>query len=189
MIDKRDIFLKGKYTDLKILTESDIETSNWYGWFNDEFMMSGTQQHIFPNTKVDQYDILNEINSNNNTIQLGILPKESKKIIGIVALKNINFISRNADHSQIIEPENRNLGIVLESNKIIFDYAFNTLGLERINGGSIDKKQVEFMVRFYGFKHEGTLRKKVFKNGSFVDVFCIGLLKDEFRFLEINNES
>jgi len=39
-ITKNEVFLKGKNVILKILTENDIDKSNWYGWFNDEETMN-----------------------------------------------------------------------------------------------------------------------------------------------------
>ena len=182
MIDQRDIFLKGEYVDLKVLTPQDIEESNWYGWFNDADLMSGiASQHMYPNSKEKQQLYLELINRSSEWLVLGIVPKSVQHIIGIVSLKNINMLARSASHAQVIgEKKYRTFAISYESNKLIFDHAFQGLGLNRISGGSIDSLQIEFMCRFYGFQKEGVLRKHEFKNGQYVDGYVMGLLKDEY---------
>lgn len=180
MIDQRDIFLVGKCSLLKSLTETDIAESNWYGWLNDEAITAGTQHHVYPNSAYHQLAFLKNIQESKSTIQLGVVPIGFDKIVGIVSLKNINLISRTADHAQIIEKEYRSINLFLETNKLIFDHAFNTLGLNRINGGSIDQRQTKLMCRFFGFKEEGVSRSAVFKNGKYVDVHNIGLLKTDY---------
>ncbi len=186
-IDKNSIFLSGKYVDLKVLDEQDIDNSNWYGWFNNKSLTQGTQHFLFPNSKSLQLDFLKSINGSNNFLQLGIVPKDYNRIVGVVSLKNINWVSRLADHSQIIEEKFRDINLVIESNMLIFDHAFNSLGLNRINGGSIDKNQTIFMQRFFGFKDEGISRKAVFTNGKFVDIYKIGLIREEYTPVVVEN--
>lgn len=190
MIDQRDLFLKGTYVDLKVLTYRDIEDSNWYGWFNDQSLMSGiASQHIMPNSKEKQIDYLKSINQSNDQLVLGIVPKDLDEIVGVVSLKNINHFLKAASHAQIIgNPNFRTFPISFESNKLIFDHAFLGLGLRRIFGGSINPLQVEFMCRFYGFRKEGILKCAEFKNGEFVDVHLIGMLRDEYHPVELNNK-
>jgi RimJ/RimL family protein N-acetyltransferase len=180
MIDQRDIFLAGKNVSLKSLTEADITESNWYGWLNDEAMTAGTQHHIYPNSVYHQLAFLRNLQESKSIIQLGIVPIGLDKIVGIVSLKNINLISRTADHAQMIEKQYRTINLFLESNKLILDHAFYALGLNRINGGSIDQRQTKLMCRFFGFKEEGISRSAVFKDGNYVDIHRIGLLKAEY---------
>ena len=79
-IDEREIFLRGKIVNLKILTKEDIYESKWYGWFNDEEACKNLQQHYFPNSIENQISFWEKnINNSNNNIQLGIIKKQSGK--------------------------------------------------------------------------------------------------------------
>ena len=72
-IDKRDVFLSGKYVFLKALTKEDAINSNWYGWFNDEELSQTIQKHYFPNNREAQLDFWEKnIQNSNSKIQLGI---------------------------------------------------------------------------------------------------------------------
>ena len=54
---------------------------------------------------------------------------------------------------------------------------FNTLNMNRIYSGAINKEIDNIFTKFLGFKREGTLRKNVFKNGEYFDTYLHGILK------------
>jgi [ribosomal protein S5]-alanine N-acetyltransferase len=182
--DKRDIFIAGKLICLKVLTEQDAVESNWYGWFNDEETTKQMQKHYFPNTKEMQLDFLkNNIQDQNTKMQLGIVTIDNpEKLIGCVSLNNIDYINRKADISTIIgEKEERNIKSFLEANSLLIKHAFFSLNMKRIYGGTMIKEVADIMCRVLGFKHEGVLRKDIYKNNEYHDVYLIGVFKDEFK--------
>jgi len=191
LIDKRNIFLYGKHLVLKILTEDDIFNSNWYGWFNDEEATANMQKHYFPNSLENQLEFFNSLKRETNKIQLGIIPNGENVIKGIVSLQNIDYINSNAEISIIIgEPEFRKLIIAQEAMQLMIDHAFFTLNLHKIYGGYIEtlKDWGLFLRKRFCFCDEGLLRKHVFINGKYMNVFNIGLLKDDY-ISHINNSS
>jgi len=179
-----DIFIKGNLVDLIILNEEIVESSNWYKWFNDEETTLHMQKHYFPNTKEMQIDFYNNSLKNNESIvQLGILDKSKSVVFGIISLSNIDLINRNAEWSVLIgEKEYRQLIYVNEAIDLILKHAFFTLNLYKVNGGYVEtlKEWGIFMQRRYNFKEEGKLRSQMYKNGKFLDIFLIGLLKDDY---------
>ena len=62
-----------------------------------------------------------------------------------------------------------------------FKYAFEELRLNRINGSALSYNAPSLHVtQKVGFKQEGIARQAVYKNGEFVDVVQLGILKSDY---------
>ena len=183
-IDHRDIFLTGKNIVLKCLTRDDVINSNWYGWFNDEQLSKTLQKHYFPNTLESQLLFWeNNIAKSINKFQVGICKKESNKIIGVCSLNNIDYINRKCEFSIIIgERKEQNITIFIESCKLVFNHAFNTLNMNKIYGGSISKDLVLLMIRSLNCKQDGIAREDIYKDGKYHDAYLYSVLKNDFSF-------
>lgn len=182
-LDPREVFLVGKSVILKVLTKDDVLNSNWYGWFNDERLCKTLQKHYFPNTLESQLDFWEKNVNANDKVQLGICKIDDGNILGIISLNNIDFINRKAEISAVIgETGARSVTLFVESCKLLFNHAFNSLNLNRIYGGSISKELVTLMCRTLGCKEEGVGRSEIYKNGNYHDSFRYSVLKDEFQF-------
>ena len=118
---------------------------------------------------------------------------KKEKMFGIISLSNIDYINRNADWSVLIgEKEYRNIIYVNDAINLILKHAFFTLNLHKINGGSVEtlKEWIVFMQRTYNFKVEGIRRSQMYKNGKYLDITLIGLLKEEYlKKIENNKEN
>ena len=180
---ENDIFLAGKHIVLKALTEEDARSSNWYSWFNDEETTRWMQKHYFPNTREMQVEFYRkEIAGNRNKVQLGICDIKGGEIVGVVSLSNIEHLNQKAEISIIMgEVEYRKLHYVVEVLRLVLEHAFNTLNLQRIYAGSLHNKFVELCCRALGFSREGILRKDVYKNGEYCDVYLFAILREEFN--------
>lgn len=185
-IDPRDVFLKGKHVFLKVLTREDVNSSGWYGWFNDEEICKTLQKHNFPTTRESQVHFWEQnVRSANDKIQLGISRIGNNKLVGIVSLNHIDFISRRAEFSIVIgEIEAQNIAIFIESCKLVFNHGFFTLNLNRIYGASISKDLVTLMCRMLNCKEEGVSRQEIYKRGKYHDSYRYSLLQEEFEQLE-----
>ncbi|MBM4159349.1 MAG: GNAT family N-acetyltransferase [Ignavibacteria bacterium] len=180
---KPEVFLKGNTVSLSILTEEDIQYSNWYRWYNDRETTYYMQQGYFPNTEEKQLIFFkNEIQHSANKIQLGILPAESEHIIGVVSLSNIDYINRKAEFSIIIgEKEHRGKGYGLEATRLIIDHGFSKLNLNKIYLGVISEHREA--IKSYekaGFKTDGLLRKDILMHGKYYDTLVMSILAEEF---------
>lgn len=182
-IDKRDVFLSGKYVFLKALTKEDAINSNWYGWFNDEELSQTIQKHYFPNNREAQLDFWEKnIQNSNSKIQLGICKIGEPELLGIASLNNIDYLNRKCEFSIIIgEKSGRNINYFLEATKLLFNHGFNSLNMNRIYGGSISYDLIQMMCRTIGCTLEGTARKEIYKNGEYHDAYLYGILKQEFN--------
>jgi len=182
-IDENEVFLSGGFIILKVLTEVDVASSDWYGWFNDIDTTAHMQKHYYPNTRTKQVNYLRSLDEDDSTLQLGIVPTGGSMLIGVIGLHIIDYINRTTDISMVIgDKRYRHLIYAQEAMQLMIEHAFFTLNLNRITGGYVEdlKDWGLFLKRRFGFKGEGISRQQVFKNGVYIDTHRIGLLREEY---------
>lgn len=184
MPDPRDVFIQGKNVTLKALSEDDVTNSGWYGWFNDTETTRFMQQHYFPNTLQKQLKHFQDaILGVSNKIQLGILPKGEKQIIGVISLDNIDFLNRKADIAIIIgEKKFLGKGLGTKAVTLLLGHAFGKLSLHKVGLGVLSKHTTA--IRSYekaGFVIEGILKDEILLDGQYHDVTRMGILAEDFK--------
>jgi RimJ/RimL family protein N-acetyltransferase len=180
---QRPVFIKGTHVDLVVLTEDDARDSDWFNWFNDERVTREMQKHYFPNTPQQQVEFFrNQVSGSSDRLQLGLVPATGEnRLFGVISLQSIDRINRKAEISMVVGlPEFRKTHFTLEAISLIINHGFRSLNLERIYGGTIIKELATLLNRSLGFQQEGVLRKDVYKDGEFRDVYRVGLLRKEF---------
>ena len=110
--------------------------------------------------------------------------------IGVVSIDDIDFNNKKCEWGfYIYETSLRGRGIGQRFLVSVIDYVFNELGMEKLNGNVLEvNPNVIEMHKKLGFQMEGIRRKNILKNGKRIDVYNLGMLKEEWlsRRLEIN---
>ncbi len=110
------------------------------------------------------------------------------RLVGVVSLDNINWVSRNAYLSiGIYDKSVWGRGIGKEATKLILKYAFEYLNIHKVNLEVYEYN--ERAIRLYeslGFVQEGRLRKNNYRHGSYHDVIIMGMLDREYFELSKN---
>ena len=184
-----DVFLKGALVDLVVLDDNIAHKTNWYRWFNDDETTQHMQKHHYPNTRAAQLEFVNDLRKDKNKIQLGMVRKDEGIFIGIISLQNIDWINRNAEVSILIgEEEGRKLIYAEEAMQLIIAHGFFALNLHKIYGGYLEslKSWGIFLSQRFGFQEEGCWREHVFKDGKYVHVYRIGLLREDYLAIQKN---
>ncbi|WP_124098708.1 GNAT family protein [Ruminococcus sp. Marseille-P6503] len=115
-------------------------------------------------------------------VRLGIF-LNSGEVIGDVALQNIDRTNRKCDIGMGINKlEHRCKGYGKEAVKLMLDYAFNQLGMERVEANTLSlniaaQKSLEKL----GFMLEGVQRKAVYIFGKKADRMMYAILKEEYN--------
>ena len=177
-----DVFVQGKELDLTVLTVEDVSQSAWYQWLNDEQTTQAMGHHYFPNTKESQMAFLETLNRSRDRLQLGIWPKGSQSIIGVVSLQKIDFINRNAELAILVgQSEYRGKGMGYGAAKMIVTHGFSYLNLHRISAGTpvFNEGMIKLAQRL-GMRQEGISRQVFYKRNQYFDVYEFGVLKEEF---------
>jgi RimJ/RimL family protein N-acetyltransferase len=103
--------------------------------------------------------------------------------IGSTAFDDIDWRNRQAEFGIIIgEKSCWNQGYGTEAVRLLVQHGFNTLNLNRIYLHVFETNPRA--IRAYekaGFKHEGKKRQAEFRNGRYVDVLMMSILRDEFQ--------
>jgi len=118
----------------------------------------------------------------NKHIRLGIFLYDGS-VIGDIALQDIDWQNRSCSIGMgFAKIENRNKGYGKHAIKLILDYGFNNLGLERVTASTLEinvcaQKSLEKS----GFVLEGRERKAVYFGGKRYDRLNYGLLREEYK--------
>ena len=154
-------------------------------WRNDLELIKLTQGIRFPKTKEMDEEWFNDVlrDKSNKNIYFGIDDKESEEFIGIISLNNIDYISGIASWGLIIGDINyRCKGYSKEITNLFFDYAFNMLNLRKLWGYMIEGNEgAKKMHERLGSIYEGVLKKHIFYDGKFNDVYIVSIFHDSFK--------
>lgn len=125
----------GKKISLKILTQDDVGQS-YLKWMNDidivKYLDNGWRSYTIDELKV----FVKQMNESNNNVLFGIYYNDNNLHIGNIKIGNINFIHRYGSIGLIIgEKEYWGKGIGTESIKLITDFAFSELNLNKVTAG------------------------------------------------------
>jgi RimJ/RimL family protein N-acetyltransferase len=134
-------------------TPSDIQKEKWFHYRNDP-----------------------------HTVVLAICKKDTDEPIGVTAFFRIDWVSRaTVYYIAIAEAKNWSKGYGSECTRLMVDYAFETLNLNRIQLHVFASN--ENAVKAYqhaGFKTEGTLRQAMFHHNSYCDFYVMGILQRDW---------
>ncbi|MEW5948519.1 MAG: GNAT family protein [Thermodesulfobacteriota bacterium] len=174
-------FVEGERVYLRALDLSDIPI--WFDWFNDPQVTEHMNKGIFPNTRKAQEEYFDTVTRSRSDIQLGIVLKESDRLIGIIGIHKIDWVSRHGDISIVVGDENcRGKGIATESVSLIVKHAFMKMNLRRLTAGTPESNiGCRRCFEKNGFVLEGVKRKHLFSNGAYIDVCFFGLLREDWK--------
>ena len=182
--------IKGEKVYLAALEREDLsELMNWRNredfrkYFREYKEISSTMQEKWFESKV--------INDP-TTLMFSIKRISDDELLGCCGLCYINWIHRYADLSLYIGWNNEYIdkeGYAEESCRLLFNYGFNELGLNKIwtEIYEFDVKKKELYDNF-GFNLDGTLRENYYHNGKWWNSYILSILSKEFnnKILKIN---
>jgi UDP-4-amino-4,6-dideoxy-N-acetyl-beta-L-altrosamine N-acetyltransferase len=180
MKKKPDYGVIGVKVFLKVLEEKDLESV--FRWKNNVELARLVKAHPLPVALYEMGDWFKRNQSDKNQILWGIYDNHSSKLLGIVRLMFINWISKNAEFGIFIgEKNNTGKGIGKEALGLVLNYAFNDINLHRVHLKVNESNTTA--IRLYtacGFKKEGVFREHFYMNGKYENVLLMGLLKKEY---------
>lgn len=107
---------------------------------------------------------------------------KDNKLVGTFCFVNIDYNRSSAEWGYGVDPELWGNAYPLEIMKIAKNFAFNTLGLNRIWGQTmVENVKTVSSLKAAGCKEEGILRDFYCKNGKFHDAWAYSILKSDFE--------
>lgn len=166
---------------LRKLEREDIKQIN--KWRNDPNLISclgAPYRYINLDVDIDWYE--KYIHSRNNAVRCAIVDSEKEEeVLGLVSLTNINFINRSGElHIMIGNSENRGKGLGTFAVKAMIEHAFQNLNLRRIELGVLENNTPAIhLYEKCGFIHEGIKRESNYKNGRYISMLMMSILKSD----------
>ncbi len=139
--------------------------------------------YALPTSIGEQHTKLIENTHDNKTIIFTIATIEPDEPIGITAFHRIDWVSRAAVfYIAIADEENWSQGYGSEATRLMVDYAFETLNLNRIqlHVSSENEKAVRAYEKT-GFVTEGTLRQAMYNQNRYVDFLVMSILRQNYQ--------
>ncbi|MCQ2551071.1 MAG: GNAT family N-acetyltransferase [Clostridia bacterium] len=109
--------------------------------------------------------------------------KPDMEPIGRVVISGINshYDSLDITRIYIADPDNRNKGYGEEALRMVLEYAFIQLHMERVTLDHFTgNKPAANLYEKIGFKYEGVMRNAGKKNGKYVDLHLMSMLRSEY---------
>lgn len=158
----RDEIYRSTYN---IQRDFDVEHARWWIKFNANCRRTGT------------------------SYEFGIFEKGSDRLVGNIGIVNVNSRCSHATLAYYVHPEMWNKGIATEAGRLILNYAFNTLVLNRVGAVCmVDNASSRRVLDKLGFTFEGVARQEIMKDGVFYDVAHYGLLCEDYEKNEKNEK-
>ncbi|PKO98502.1 MAG: hypothetical protein CVU13_10110 [Bacteroidetes bacterium HGW-Bacteroidetes-8] len=143
--------------------------------------LGGTNYYI---SKSREIEWIKRVTTNDkHDVRLAICLVENNKHIGNVSLTSINWVNRTAEFSIMIGDKNewgKEYG--KEASILILNYAFYELNLHRIFlTVRIDNEKAKKLYEEIGFNLEGVLKEAIYKNGLYIDMLMMAILKTDYN--------
>ena len=175
-------FLIGERIYLRALERDDL-TGNYFQWFNDPEVCAFNSHAIFPNSIDKMQDYFNSLKDTNATVVLAIIVRDKNIHIGNISIQKIDWIVRSAEFAIILgEKDYWKQSLASEAARLIIDYAFERLNLNRIYcGTSSENIGMQKLAEKLNMRKEGIRRSAMYKMNKYVDIVEYGLLRDEIK--------
>lgn len=175
--------LSGNKVYLTCVEESDLEQLK--NWRNIESFRKHFREYREINLSMQKKWFEQKILNDNSTVMFSIKQVGTHELLGCCGLCYINWVHRYADLSLYIgwnEAYIDEQGYAEESCRLLFDYGFNELGLNKIwtEIYEFDTKKMELYAKM-NFKLDGVLRQNYFYKGKWWNSNILSLLGKEFN--------
>jgi len=185
-IIKNKKIVSGKKIFLRYLEKSDIN-NKYLEIIND----SDTVKYLDNPTKKTKAQLLkyfNEIKKNKNFHFFAIIEKKTNEYVGNAKIGPIDLIHKRTGFGRLINKKYHNKGYGSEVTSLLIKFIFEKLKLQRVIGGNLVKNIGSYKSNLKaGLESEAILKKYLYSNGKFEDMYLVGLTKEKY-FLNKKNK-
>lgn len=119
--------------------------------------------------------------NNDKQVDFEIHSLATEKLIGHCSLNYISWVNRTAELGIYIgDPDHRGGGYGKDALRLLMDYAFKTLNLNRVWCEVFSNNAAIEVYRKIGFVDEGKMRQHHFDDGEYLDSYILGLLREDW---------
>ena len=171
--------LVGKKVYLAAVLEESLEQLRI--WRNSHEIKQYTREHREITQQMQKKWYETQVNNNDSQIHFEIRTVKDNKLVGHCVLTNIHWIYRVAEFGIYIgDNKRRGKKLGREALKLLIDYGFNVINMNRIWGEVYEDNPALNVFKAIGFKEECIMRQARFMHGEYCDINIVGLLKKEW---------
>lgn len=168
--------------ELRELVRGDLAAIN--GWRADRdtvARLGAPFRYIGP--EVDEAWFDSYMRNRSNCVRCVVVDAGDPEVpLSLATLASINWVHRGCVFHIQVSPEARGKGVGSFALEGMLYHAFRDLGLNRVELDVLETNaRARHMYEKAGFTVEGVRRQAVFKDGGFVDMVQMGLLRDEWE--------
>jgi RimJ/RimL family protein N-acetyltransferase len=154
-------------------------------WFQDYEVKRFLGQGVHPFTRETEEQWLDHVLTETESKHFSIRTMADDRLIGNCGLFGFDWRSRCVEFGIVIgEKDAWGRGFGTEATWLILRYAFDELNLHRVWLRVYDyNPRGRRAYEKAGFKHEGTLRQALYREGAYHDVEVMGILRSEWQAL------
>ncbi len=173
-------FLEGTKVYLRPIELADTD---WYFasiYDKNTRRLTGTQKH-YSREQIARY--IDGKSQDSSSVLLLIATCEDDRLVGDIAIQNIDTMNRNANIRIAINSEAyQGKGYGTEALRLMLDYGFGILNLHRIelNVFSYNERAMHVYEKL-GFKREGVQREALYYDHQYYDSILMSILEHEYR--------
>lgn len=171
------VFLSGKMVDLRLLRESDDFERCWK-WINDPECRRFLGTYL-PIMEPDEKDYFKQ---RPDDVKLAIVTKEGVHI-GNIGIHKISPKHGTAETGTLIgEKKYWGMGYGTDAKMALLRWAFDELHLRKVASRVLttNRRSIAYSKKC-GYKVEGVLREEMWKNGRYVDIVQLAVLRPDFE--------
>ncbi len=171
--------LVGKHIFLRLMEKEDIPDK--VQWVNDPEIRRMLIMDVISEAGTQIWYSQNALTDNRKEFMICL--NENSDSIGFTSLKNIDRVNSKAEISMLIGKKDCwGRGYAKSARRIVLDYAFHELGLNKIYTFNwIQNDRIIGLNQKIGFQIDGKLRQDIFFQGEFRDMVVMSILKDEWK--------
>lgn len=170
------MILSNEIVTLRAIEESDATIM--HQMINDPEIENSVVGYSYPVSLSQQKKWITEL-SNDNAIRYAIDDKSG--FVGTIFLSSLNWKNRTANINIKLIKEARGKGYAFNASKLLVEYCFDELNLSCVTASVIDyNANSKKLWGKLGFKQEGILRNRIYKNGRYHNLLIFSLLRSEF---------
>jgi ribosomal-protein-alanine N-acetyltransferase len=172
-IRKRNVMLEGRNIELRLLTPEYAKDLTHYYKKNREHLRhyEPSRDESFYTVDVQKRDLIENYRQflNGSSVNLGIFKDD--RFIGKIRISNIVMgVFKNAFVGYSMDEEEQGKGYMKEALKLVIEYAFEELGLHRIEATTlVDNIKSQAVLLASGFNEVGISKKYLYIDGDWRD--------------------
>ena len=179
--------IKGKLVLLRAIEKDDLPLLQ--KWANDSEIQYSLGGWHFPTNMEDQRKWFESTDANSLNQRFAIESADFG-LIGTANLVNIDWKNKNAFHGMLLgDKDVRGKGFGVDTVMAIMKFAFEELGLKRLDGSMIEYNvaSLKMYLGKCGWKEEGRQRSWYFRKNQYWDRIIVGITrKDYIELIEKN---